>query len=398
LRGLSSYLDGHARGIFRLSWDASWGRVAAGSLDGLVSLWQTNSGDALLGHRSPILDIQPDGAGKKLWSVSADGRLLEWDVPRRTISATFTLASVQPYTFTFAAFSPDGAQLVTDGLSRTVTLWRTSDGSPVRELGAHAAEITSITFSPTGRDVATGGRDGRIMVWAVGGGPGRVISAFDKGRVASLAFNQDGSLLAAGGCGSLIVTGGTSCGRGEIRLFRTSDLSEVSDPLPAASGYVTSLAFSPDGRCMAVGSDDNKIDMRDLGQCAFHGRLPTLHTDTVNVLQFANSGRMFASGSEDADVRLWSADRGLPIGRQFGEHNSIVSALAFSADDTLLFTAGRDYGASNERTIVVHDLTQGSMLESACRIANRNLTQVEWRQYIGDGILEPYRETCLSLP
>ena len=36
-----------------------------------------------------------------------------------------------------------------------------------------------------------------------------------------------------------------------------------------------------------------------------------------------------------------------------------------------------------------------SWLNRACRMANRNLTKAEWRQYLGD---LPYRKTCPDLP
>jgi hypothetical protein len=41
-------------------------------------------------------------------------------------------------------------------------------------------------------------------------------------------------------------------------------------------------------------------------------------------------------------------------------------------------------------------LDQGTWIRRVCAIANRNLTRVEWAQYLGDDL--PYRATCPELP
>jgi hypothetical protein len=66
-----------------------------------------------------------------------------------------------------------------------------------------------------------------------------------------------------------------------------------------------------------------------------------------------------------------------------------VRHLAFSRDGTLILSIGGD------GTIRRWDLDMASLERRACRMANRNLTREEWRQYLGS---EPYRKTCPVLP
>jgi hypothetical protein len=49
----------------------------------------------------------------------------------------------------------------------------------------------------------------------------------------------------------------------------------------------------------------------------------------------------------------------------------------------------------NSPELRVWDLSPASLLQRACRVANRNLTKVEWQQYLPG---EPYHKTCPDLP
>ena len=76
-----------------------------------------------------------------------------------------------------------------------------------------------------------------------------------------------------------------------------------------------------------------------------------------------------------------------PRGRPLTGQGS-VSSIAFSPDGKTLASGGGN-------NTVLWDVEPASWAERACRISNRNLTEEEWRQYLGD---EPYRKTCPNLP
>ena len=77
------------------------------------------------------------------------------------------------------------------------------------------------------------------------------------------------------------------------------------------------------------------------------------------------------------------------LGTLLTEHGASVFSLVFSLDGKLLASGSFD------GTITLWDVSFESWQARACRIANRNLTRVEWEQYLG---AEQYHVTCLGLP
>src|SRR5262249_49633389 len=114
------------------------------------------------------------------------------------------------------------------------------------------------------------------------------------------------------------------------------------------------------------------------------------HTRDVRAIAFSPDGRLLASGSDDGTVRLWDIVRRQPLGEPLKGHTAYVLSVAFSPDGKLLASGGLD------GTLRLWDVDPASWGRRLCRLANRNLSMSEWRQYIGPNV--PYRPTCPDLP
>lgn len=201
-------VEAHRKGANRLAFSPDGSQLASGGNDAMIRIWDVNSGQELqeiIGGTYAIPDLAFSPDGTRLAIVNGDVVRLR-EVGSGRISGSLR-ADQNLYT---VAWMPGTERLVTGGHSTGITLWDVSTESTVRTFNGHQG----------------GSRRYDSLIWDV-------------------AFAAGGGLLAsAGGDGALVVW----------------DV-ERSEPLFTYSGpaAVTSLAFRPDDRLLAIGRLDGKV-------------------------------------------------------------------------------------------------------------------------------------------
>jgi WD40 repeat protein len=120
------------------------------------------------------------------------------------------------------------------------------------------------------------------------------------------------------------------------------------------SETVNSVAFSPDGKTLASGSEDHTIKLWEVttGRVL---RTLTGHSDGVNSVAFSPDGKRLASGGDDKTIKLWDVSTGTELHTLTGLGHWILS-VTFSPDGRLL-ASGNDYGG-----IELWDVASGTRL------------------------------------
>ncbi|WP_048581488.1 WD40 repeat domain-containing protein [Streptomyces viridochromogenes] len=151
-----------------------------------------------------------------------------------------------------------------------------------------------------------------------------------SGFVWSVAFSPDGDLMATGSAAGIVA------------LWDPATRQAVGKPLPGHTTTVRSVAFSPDGGLLAAASDIGTVRLWDPATHEAVGALPTAKQEAVTAVTFSPDGALLATASYDRTVRLWDRYTYEAVGKPLTGHTGPVTAVAFSPEGALLATASFD--------------------------------------------------------
>ncbi len=159
-----------------------------------------------------------------------------------------------------------------------------------------------------------------------------------------LVLSTDGRIFARGS-GVGLHHGGP---KGQISLWHTSIGKREAEmrghrplnPWSKERAGIRALAFSPDGKTFASGSEDMTVRIWNTKRGSKRATLNG-HTGWVTALAFSNDGNTIASGDTDGKVRVWNVQKKRELAVLEGHHNTVL-ALAFTPDGNTLASASAD--------------------------------------------------------
>lgn len=163
------------------------------------------------------------------------------------------------------------------------------------------------------------------------------------GGLMSVAFSPDGKFLAMGD------------NNGEIRLCQVADGRHLLT-LKGHTAWVWLVTFSPDGQMLASSSEDQTVKLWDVstGEC-----LNTLqgHIGGIRSIDFSADSCILASGSDDQTVKIWDVTTGKCL-KTLQVFDSRVLSVAMSPNSDILASGSED------KTVRLWDITTGQCLET----------------------------------
>jgi|GEM_PF-1207609 len=305
---------------------------------------------------------EPNAAG-------AEEQPLVWGVSR------FALDGESGTQINVARFSPDGKFVALGGENDVVEILDPATGEFLSNFEVeHGRSVLDLAFRPDGATLAVAGGDGKIhLLDLVAGGEKAVLEGDGEGdNQARVAFNATGDLLASGGTGGLVHVWDPAAGKEKSRFqdshgkympdlafspdgqllvsagrrivsiweVKTQKLRAILTDADSIPPVVGAIAFSPDGKTLAVGRGDHTVQLWDL-----ETQQPRLVLEDhatlgpVDAVAFSPDGATLVAGGRGGILSVWDSVNGEPLFKL--GHAGPVKSLAFSPDGETLVSAGR---------------------------------------------------------
>lgn len=326
---------GQIDSMYDLSWSPDSKRIASASLD--VDIW-----DATTGHNVVSFQPYPNGGGGSILATqwSPDGKYIAsvkggqiqiWNPTTKAIVQTLTYPGVQPIasinkplstmsevsylgsyqhmsggTFIYGfAWSPDGKRLVAASPfangTTSMVIWDLAT-QKTTTLTGHTDQVDQVAWSPDGKYIASSSYDSTVRVWDATRGKNiytrNAPGSRDATALAWAPRRGDERLLAGYSDGS-------------IESFDATNGAHALVYSTHMSSSVSSVAWSPDGKVVAVAG--NGVKLLD----AHKDALLYTYTGNANYIRsmawspngkyIATGDNMDEGGSLNTDVKVWIA-------------------------------------------------------------------------------------------
>lgn len=231
-----------------------------------------------------------------------------------------------------------------------VAAWRIADTNEARNrlltaatrtgrgsLTADTKGFTALAFSPDGAIIATGSDGGTARLWDAAsrrqlGAPITRVK-YECGRV-YVAFSPDGRTLAV------------ACSD-NVRFYDVATHRELGAPLKG-DRVVTAFAYNPDGKTFAIGDSSGVVRQWEAATRRPYGtpmgrRDETMsHSNAIRRVRYSRDGKILVTAGEDKTARLWDAAASRQLGAPFVGHTQPVTDVAISPDGSTLATVSWD--------------------------------------------------------
>ena len=206
------------------------------------------------GEAPPHLVVVSPDCGRVVYANLHESILHLHDV---ALEREIAVLSGQEGEIVAVAWSRDGSRVASSSADGTIGIWEGSTGRPLAVLRGNAKPAVKMHLSDDGSRLATQALDSEVCFWDVASGV-KITTLSDGLGIRVAILSPNGKRFAVGR-------------KGQVQLWDTDTGSEIA-PLACGASQVLSLAFSPDGKRLAAGTEypENRVCLWDMatGQIA----------------------------------------------------------------------------------------------------------------------------------
>jgi WD40 repeat protein len=285
-------LRGHTNRVWSVAYSPDGSRIASGSEDKTIKIWDAENGyelNTFKRNKKRILSVTYSPDGHRIASGSDDKTIRIWDA-----ESGRELQTLKGHTswVCSVAYSPDGRRIVSVSKDKTIKIWDAESGQILHTFKGHKKAVHFAAYSPDGRRIVSGSGDNTVRIWDVESGRElqTLTGGWYTGWGCSVAYSPNGRRIVSISVGSTIKIWDAESGQ-ELHT-----LTDGGD----------SVTYSPDGRrIVSTKGKTIKIWDAESGQ-----ELQTLagHTSSVYSVAYSPDGRRISGGSWDNTIKTWGVE------------------------------------------------------------------------------------------
>ena len=231
-------------------------------------------------------------------------------------------------------FSPDGKLIAVGDRDGLIRMWETSNWQEIASYSGHSQGIINLAFAPDGTRFASIGMENTLIQWEIDSGNMTLPEPVQVTSVTSIVYSQDGKLIATGGNDF------------KINFWDSNDLSLKGTA--AISSKVVEIIAINNSNMLAVGGSDRRITIFDITNMVNLGQYGGLQYSLSSVAS-SPDGSYIAGGDINGGITVWDRDGkvfwnlpGITANADPGSLLGSAHSLIFSQDGKSLISVLQD--------------------------------------------------------